>query len=104
MGVAKLKLAHEVNSPMAINPNQAGPQHDKQPEPDEKLTAPRAGLLQVAKIIFSGLIMIGRKETWEKGSARVTPVQIVAGSIIGAIALVVALLTLVRVVIGLATD
>jgi hypothetical protein len=65
----------------------------------------KAGLLQVAKIILSGLFMVGRNKTWqnEGDGARATPAQIVVGALIGGIVLIVALLLLVRVVIGLAT-
>jgi len=73
--------------------------------PDESRRPPRAGLLQVAKIILSGLFMVGRNKTWQNGGAgtKVTPVQIVVGALIGGIMLIGALLLLVRVVIGLAT-
>jgi len=73
------------------------------------MTPPRmiqkAGLLQVAKIILSGLFMVGRNKTWqnEGDGARATPAQIVVGAVIGGIVLIFTLLLLVRVVIVLAT-
>jgi hypothetical protein len=65
----------------------------------------KAGLLQVAKTLFFGLLMIGKKATWEKDGdgARMTPGQIVAGAVIGGVLLVAALLVLVRTVLWFAT-
>jgi len=81
------------------------PQHDSHSASGEKLSARRAGLLQVAKTLFFGLLMIGKKATWEKGGdgARMTPGQIVAGAVIGGVLLVAALLALVRAALWLAT-
>jgi hypothetical protein len=76
------------------------------PEADEEeRPARRAGLLQVARTIFFGLLMIGKKETWEKGGdgARMTPGQIVAGAVIGGIVVIAVLVTIVRVVLRLAS-
>ena len=72
---------------------------------DEKRPAPKAGLLQVAKTLFFGLLMIGSKATWEKGGdgARMTPGQIVVGALVGGALLVAALIALVRLVLWLAT-
>ena len=66
----------------------------------------RPGFLQVAKTIFFGLLMIGKRATWERGGAGagMTSAQIVAGAIIGGIAVVVALFVLVRVVLSLASN
>jgi len=59
-------------------------------------------LLQVVRTIFFGLLMIGKKETWEDGGdgARMTSWQIVAGAVIGGIVLIAVLLTIVRVVLS----
>ena len=75
------------------------------PRQDPQLPARKAGLLQVAKTLFFGLLMIGKKATWEKGGdgARMTPGQIVVGAVIGGILLVAALLALVRAALWLAT-
>jgi len=56
----------------------------------------------VAKTIFFGVLMIGRKATWEKGGdgARMTPAQIVAGAVVGGLVVVGLLFVLVRVAIG----
>jgi len=65
----------------------------------------RAGVLQIAKTIFFGLLMIGKKETWEKGGdgARMTSGQIVAGAVIGGIVVIATLLAIVRVALRLAS-
>lgn len=62
----------------------------------------KAGLLQVAKTMFSVLLMIGKKESWEKGgdAARMTPGQFVAGAIIGGIVVIAVLIGLVRFVLA----
>jgi hypothetical protein len=62
----------------------------------------KAGFLQVAKTMFSILIMVGRKGSWEKGgdAARITPGQIVAGAIIGGIVVIAVLIGLVKLVLA----
>lgn len=73
---------------------------------DPAATPQRSGArpLQVARIILSGLIMVGSRKTWEQGYAsRATPAQIVIGALIGGIVLVASLLVLVRIVLALAT-
>ena len=62
----------------------------------------KASLLQVAKTMFFVLLMVGRKESWEKGgdAARMTPGQIVAGAIIGGIVVIAALIGLVKIVLA----
>lgn len=68
----------------------------------EALPKGKAGVLQVAKTLFFVLLMVGKKESWEKGgeAARITPVQIVAGAIIGGIVLIAALIALVKLVLA----
>lgn len=63
-----------------------------------------AGLLAVAKILFFGLLMIGKKATWEENGigAQATFGQIVAGAIIGGIVLVGLLVLLARFAVGFA--
>lgn len=75
---------------------------DNAPEPRSRPN--RAGFLAVAKTIFFVLLMIGKKETWEKNGvgAQMTPGQIVVGAAVGGIVLVALLLLTVRVVIRLA--
>jgi hypothetical protein len=48
--------------------------------------------------------MIGKKGTWEKDGAQVTPGQIIVGGLIGAAVLVGSLLLLVRLVLKLAME
>jgi hypothetical protein len=72
-------------------------------EPDEEsLPGRKAGLLQVAKTMFFVLLMIGRKDSWEKGgeAARMTPGQIVAGALIGGIVVIAGLIGLVLFVLA----
>ena len=68
----------------------------------EARTGGKASVLQVAKTMFFVLIMVGRKESWEKGgdAARITPGQIVAGAIIGGIIVIAALIGLVKIVLA----
>ena len=75
------------------------------PSDGDKPPVRKAGVLQVAKTLFFVLLMIGKKKTWEQGGegARMTPAQIVVGAIIGGIVLIVLLITLVRVVLSVAT-
>jgi len=60
--------------------------------------------LRVAKVIFSALLMIGKKETWEGSGdgARMTPGQLLAGAVIGGIVVIAVLLAIVRVALMLA--
>src|SRR4051812_10605533 len=71
---------------------------------EEPLRPRKAGLLQVAKTMFFGLLMIGKKETWEKGGdgARMTSAQVVGGAVIASIVVIAVLLSIVRVAIGMA--
>jgi hypothetical protein len=66
----------------------------------------RVGLLAVAKTIFFGLLMIGKKGTWETNGigAQMTPAQIVVGAAIGGIVLVGLLLLIVRIAISFAVS
>jgi hypothetical protein len=67
----------------------------------EGLPGGKASVLQVAKTMFFVLLMVGRKESWEKGgdAARMTPGQIVAGAVIGGIVVIAALIALVKIVL-----
>lgn len=75
-------------------------------EPDRKSDSrsKEAGLLAVAKIMFFGLLMVGKKATWEKDGvgAQLTPGQIVAGAIIGGLVVVALLVSVARIVVGFA--
>ena len=61
-------------------------------------------MLRVAKIMFFALLMIGKKATWEGSGdgARMTPGQLLAGAVIGAIVVVAVLIAIVRVALTLA--
>lgn len=61
-------------------------------------------MLALVRIIFFGLLMIGKKDTWEENGigAQVTFGQIVAGAIIGGIVLVALLVLLARIAVGFA--
>jgi len=58
----------------------------------------------VAKVIFFGLLMIGKKGTWEANGigAQLTARQIVVGAVVGGLVVVALLLLIVRIVIGFA--
>ncbi len=56
----------------------------------------KAGPLQVAATIFWALFAIGKKNTWSKDGATVTPAQIVVGAFIGLSILIALLVLLVR--------
>jgi len=79
------------------------PLNTKPAQPIASPPAAKAGPLQVAGIVLSGLFMIGSRKTWNNEGTRVTPVQIVVGALIGGVVLIATLLTLVRVVLALAT-
>jgi hypothetical protein len=55
----------------------------------------RAGPLQVAATILWALFAIGKKNTWRKDGATVTPAQIVIGAFIGLFILIALLVLLV---------
>ena len=63
-------------------------------------------MLAVAKIIFFGLLMIGKKATWEKNGigAQVTPGQIAVGAIIGGVVVVALLVLLAQIAVGSARN
>jgi len=62
----------------------------------------RASLRQVAATMFWGLLMIGRKGTWERNGAVVSLKQVVIGAIIAGVLVVAALIALAQLVIRLA--
>lgn len=55
----------------------------------------RAGLLHVAKIIVSGLFMIGQSRDFGPNAPRISPVQLVVATLIGVAVLVGLLVMLV---------
>jgi hypothetical protein len=80
------------------------PQPEAEDDSKSRSRANRGGPLAVAKVIFFGLLMIGKKGTWEKDGigAQLTTRQIVAGAVVGGLVVVVLLLLIVRIVIGFA--
>ena len=73
------------------------------PSADLDSVAPaRASLRQVAATMLWGLLMIGRKGTWERDGAIVSLKQVVIGAIIAGVLVVAALIALAQLVIRLA--
>ena len=62
----------------------------------------RASLQQVAATMFWGLLMIGRKGTWERDGAIVSMKQVVIGAIVAGLLVVAALIALAQLVIRMA--
>ena len=62
----------------------------------------RTSLRQVAATMFWGLLMIGRKGTWERDGAIVSMKQVVIGAIIAGVLVVVTLIALAQLVIRMA--
>lgn len=75
---------------------------EQDPKPESR--PKKAGFPAVAKIMFFGLLMIGKKGTWENdgAGAQVTPAQIVVGAIIGGVIVVASLVLLARMVVRFA--
>jgi hypothetical protein len=88
-----------------VNLKQTESQRNSQAETDKTPRTQRTGFLQVVWIIVSGLLMVGKKQTWEEGGSGylITPMQIVASAIIGGIVLVATLFVIARIAIELAT-
>lgn len=71
------------------------------PGPDNSPpAAKKAGLRQVMATMFWGLLMIGKKGTWERDGATVTLRQVVLGALIMTLLVIAILLLLVRFAIG----
>lgn len=64
-------------------------------EHDRHATARKAGWRQVASTMFWVVFMIGRKGTWEKDGATITPVQAVIGGVVALLVVVGILILLV---------
>jgi len=62
--------------------------------------AKKAGLLQVVSTMFWGLLMIGKKGTWEKDGATITLTQAIVGAAITGIVVILVLVTIVLLVLG----
>jgi hypothetical protein len=68
--------------------------------PDKPPVARKAGTRQVMATMFWGLLMIGRKGTWERNGATVTPMQVIVGAAVTAMVVIGLLLLLVRFAVG----
>jgi len=73
---------------------------DRHDAPQSNAAAKKAGLLQVASTMFWGLLMIGKKGTWEKDGATITLTQAIVGAAIAGVVVVLTLITIVALVLG----
>lgn len=60
----------------------------------------KAGLRQVIATMFWGLCMIGRKGTWERDGATLTPGQVIIGALVTTLVVIGVLLLLVRMAVA----
>ncbi len=68
-----------------------------QPESDQPATPPKkAGLGQVVATMFWGMLMVGRKGTWERDGAVLSAKQTVIGMVVTGVLVVTALVLLAR--------
>jgi hypothetical protein len=71
-------------------------------EPDKQPGAPgrdeprKAGLLDVAKAVFWSFLGIRKRAAHERDAVTIKPVQVIIAGIIGAVILVLSIVTLVR--------
>jgi len=63
---------------------------------DRAQPAKKAGLRQVAATLFWGLLMIGKKDTWERDGVTVTLAQMVIGGLLMGALVIGVLLLLVK--------
>jgi hypothetical protein len=66
----------------------------------EENKAASATLPQVIKVVFWSFLGIRRRAEYEKDAVRLKPVQVIVAGIIGAIVLVLSLITLVRFILS----
>ena len=66
------------------------------PSPADPPVAKKAGLRQVIATLFWGLLMIGKKGTWERDGVTVTLRQVVLGAAVMTVVVIALLLLLVR--------
>ena len=67
-------------------------------EPDVRSEPKKATLLQVARIVASGFVMIGRGRDYAPGAPTIDPVRLIVLALIAAALLIGALVLLVRVI------
>ncbi|MDP1536921.1 MAG: DUF2970 domain-containing protein [Burkholderiales bacterium] len=65
------------------------------PQPPQK-----AGWRQVMATMFWGLLMIGKKGTWERDGATVTLPQVIVGALVMTLLVIAILVLLVRFAVG----
>jgi len=65
-----------------------------------KPAARKASLGQVAATMFWGLIMIGKRGTWERDGATITLKQAIIGAVVAGCVVVFVLVLLVRLAVG----
>ena len=65
------------------------------PQPHQK-----AGWRQVMATMFWGLLMIGKKGTWERDGATVTLQQVIVGALVMTLLVIAILVLLVRFAVG----
>lgn len=67
--------------------------HEDSADPVSKQPAKKAGPLQVAAAVFWSFFGVRRHKDWQEDAASITPVQAIIGGLIGAIILIVRLVT-----------
>ncbi len=60
----------------------------------------KAGIVQVAKAVFWSFLGIRKRTEHESDFARITPVQVIIAGIIGALAFVLVIIVVVRIVMS----
>ena len=69
------------------------------PVPDARPRSHKATPLQVARIVVSGLFMIGQKRDFGPDAPRIDPVHLVVGALIGFALIIAAMLWLVSAIV-----
>lgn len=67
--------------------------------PGVRPAAKKAGLLQVASTMFWGLLMIGKKGTWERDGAIITLTQAIVGALVAGAVVISLLIAIVSLVV-----
>ena len=62
----------------------------------------RAGIIEVAKAVFSSFLGIRRRAKLESDAVRITPLQIVVAGLVGAVLFVLTIVLVVRLVLRFA--
>jgi hypothetical protein len=67
-------------------------------EPEVRSEPKKASLLQVARIVASGFVMIGRGRDYAPGAPTIDPIRLIVLALVAAALLIGALVLLVRVI------